>query len=284
MDDYINKIAEIRQLEIQYVEDYKSIYNKLSVNDFFNTKKLYVIIDDIEFTKEEKAWQDINTNGNILIFKYNNELDKRSKFYKQFEDKIIEFNKLLDEILTKYIRFEIPLSNNYCKELIDICNSDYSKILLEINKIYRYFCRQDYPEKYNIDDTYLQLKEQGAFNQEITDITFEFIEKVITRQEKESLDLYNKLKQNGESNIKLLSLLYNNFRTILLIQSCKSNNIEKTTGLTNGQIYYNKDKLGYYTIGELVRALKLIQKTEEGIKTGKIDEPISIDYILVNII
>ncbi len=78
--------------------------------------------------------------------------------------------------------------------------------------------------------------------------------------------------------------MYNNFRTILLIQSCKSNDIEKTTGLTNGQVYYNKDKVGYYTIGELVNALKTIQKTEEGIKTGKIDEQISVDYVLCNIL
>ena len=98
------------------------------------------------------------------------------------------------------------------------------------------------------------------------------------------MNLYNKLKQNGESNIKLLSLLYNNFRTILLIQSCKSNDICKTTGLSNGQVYYNKDKTGYYRIGELVKALKIIQKTEEGIKTGKIDESISIEYFLVNIL
>ena len=78
--------------------------------------------------------------------------------------------------------------------------------------------------------------------------------------------------------------MYNNFRTILLIQSCKSNDIEKTTGLTNRQVYYNKDKVGYYTIGELVNALKTIQKTEEGIKTGKIDEQISVDYVLCNIL
>lgn len=92
---------------------------------------------------------------------------------------------------------------------------------------------------------------------------------------------YNKY---GESNIKLLSLLYNNIKTILLIQSCKSTDICKTTGLQNNQVYYNKNKTGYYTIGELVYALKIIQKTEEGIKTGKIDEPIAVDYVLVNIL
>lgn len=60
--------------------------------------------------------------------------------------------------------------------------------------------------------------------------------------------------------------------------------MEKTTGLKSNEIYFNKNKTRYYSIGELVNVLKLIQKTEEGIKTGKIDEEISIDYILCNIL
>ena len=45
-----------------------------------------------------------------------------------------------------------------------------------------------------------------------------------------------------------------------------------------------KDKVGKYTTGELVKILKLIQKIEEGIKTGLIEETISLDYLLVNIL
>lgn len=137
---YINKMANILNLEIQYVEDFKSIYNKLNSNDIFSIKKLYVILDDIDIIKEEKIWQDIKPNGNIIIFKYNN-LDKRSKFYKQFENKLVEFNKLSDEVLTQYIQKVVPLSNENCKKLIDICNSSYNQILLEINKINMYWRR-----------------------------------------------------------------------------------------------------------------------------------------------
>ena len=82
---FINEIAEKTNLEIQYVEEYKQIHNKLNINDIFNTKKLYIIIDDIDISKQENIWEDIKPNGNIIIFKYNN-LDKRSKFYKQFEN------------------------------------------------------------------------------------------------------------------------------------------------------------------------------------------------------
>ena len=103
---YINKIAEINKLEIQYIEEYKQIHNSLMVNDLFDIKKLYVILDDLDILKQENVWQEINPNGNIIIFKYNN-LDKRNKFYKQFENRIVEFNKLSDEVLVKYIQKEL---------------------------------------------------------------------------------------------------------------------------------------------------------------------------------
>lgn len=278
---YINKIAQTSNLEIQYVDNLKSIYNKLNINDIFNSKKLYIIIDDIDFIKEEKLWNSINTNNNIIIFKFNT-LDKRSKFYKQFENKIVEFNKLSNEILIKYIKKEINMSNENCESLIKICNNSYNQILLEMDKIVKYGKTQMVDTPY--DFIFNILNNSGAFHKEISDITFEFIEKVLKRQYNNIFDLRKKLIQIGESNIKLLSLLYTNFKTVLLIQSCDSNDICKTTGLQYYQVKYNQDKLNYYSIGELVNALKIIQKTEEGIKTGKIDEDISIDYVLCNIL
>ena len=281
---YINKIAELEELEIQYVEEYKQIHNSLKVNNLFNTKKLYIILDDLDISKQENVWQNINPNENILIFKYNN-LDKRSKFYKQFEDRIVEFEKLSDEVLTKYIQKDLPnMYNENCKKLIDICNNNYNQILLEIDKIKQFDNLYGDKEYNKINNIFLDLEHKGAFHKEISDITFTFIEKVLKRDIKQVYDLQKKLKQIGESNIKLLSLLYNNFKIVLLIQSCKSSDICKTTGLNNGQVYYNKDKVNYYSTGELVHALRLIQQIESGIKKGTIDEVISLDYLLVNIL
>ena len=190
---YINKIAEINKLEIQYIEEYKQIHNSLNVNDLFNTKKLYVILDDLDILKQENVWQDINPNGNIIIFKYNN-LDKRNKFYKYFEQQIVEFSKLSDEVLCKYIQKELPLSINNCKKLIDICNSSYNQILLEVDKIKNFNVFADDYEN-NFDWLFFTLDEQGAFHKEISDITFTFIEKVITRDIKQVYELQKQLKQ-----------------------------------------------------------------------------------------
>lgn len=276
---YINKIAEITNLEIQYVEEFKKIYNKLNSNDILNTKKLYIILDDIDFIKQEKVWPIIKTNGNILVFKYNN-LDKRSKFYKAYENKIVEFNKLSPDILKQYIKKDINLSDENCNKLINICDSNYNQILLEIDKIKN--IENEQLNDYN--DIFEYLDKSGAFHKEISDITFEFIEKVLIRDIKSVYNLRKQLKQINESNIKLLSLLYTNFKTILLIQSCNSTDICKTTGLQYYQVKYNKDKTKFYTIGELVNALRIIQQIEKGIKSGTIDEVISLDYLLVNIL
>lgn len=285
---YINKMAEISNLEVQYVEEFKTIYNKLSNNDIFNTKKLYVILDDVEFTKQEKIWALLNTesiNGNIIIFKYNN-LDKRGKFYKYYQTNLIEFNKLSNEVLMQYIKKDLPaLNDDNCNKLINICNSSYNQILLEIDKVKMYM-NYPYTTPFNneVNDVFIKLEKEGAFHKEISDIAFDFIDKVLRRDIKAVYELRKNLIKIGESNIKILSLLYNNIKTVLLIQSCQSSDICKTTGLQYYQVKYNKDKVNIYTTGELVVALKLIQEIEEGIKTGQIEEQISLDYLLVNIL
>jgi hypothetical protein len=186
---YINKIAEIKNLEIQYIEEYKQIHNSLQINDLFNTKKLYIILDDLDILKHEEVWEEINPNENIIIFKYNN-LDKRNKFYKQFENNVVEFNKLSDEVLIKYIQKEIPLSETNCKKLIDICGNSYNQILLEIDKINHSICLKE-----NSDKAFIELEKAGLFHKEISDITFTFIEKVITRDIKQVYELQQQLNQ-----------------------------------------------------------------------------------------
>lgn len=278
---YINKLAQINDMQIEYVDSYTQIKNRLKSTNLFNETKLYVVIDDNEFTKAELIWGQLDylESPNIIVFKYNT-LDKRSKFYKHYENKIVEFNKLSDDVLTHYIQKEINLSGENCKKLIDICGNNYNQILLEIDKLkniegtgLNYF-----------NDKFIYLERQGAFHKEISDITFEFVDKVLKRKIKSVFELQKQLHQIDESNIKLLSLLYTGFKTVLLIQSCKSNDICKTTGLQYYQVKYNQDKVNIYSTNELVCILKLIQYIEESIKIGTIDEAISIDYLLVNIL
>ena len=281
---YINKIAEVNNLPIVYVDSLKSIYGRLHYQDMFNQPNLYVVTQDDEVDSQDIANMIVGgINGNVVVLKYD-QIDKRSKLYKDHQDSIVEFNKLSEDVLTKYILKDFPnLWDSNCKKLIKLCDGNYNRILLELDKLR--ICNSLYGEGgySKVNSIFEDMLYNGVFHEEISDITFDFVNKVIVRN-KECIKLYQNLKEIGESNIKLLSLLYTNFKTILLIQCCKSKDVCKTTGLQYYQVKYNQDNVGYYSISELVNALRVIQSVEMGIKTGKIDEDISIDYVLSNVL
>ena len=136
---YIQQISKVTGKEVRMIDDVHSIYGNLKNRSFVPKGVIYKVRDDKELMTNEKLQQQIESvlADNMLILLLTS-VDKRTKFYKQYKDKIIEFESLSDAILKKYISKEISLSDKNCQMLIDICEHDYGRILLEIDKIKRY--------------------------------------------------------------------------------------------------------------------------------------------------
>ena len=81
----------------------------------------------------------------------------------------------------------------------------------------------------------------------------------------------------------IASILYNGFRNQLAYQSVGSNKkgVCEKTGLTKGEAYGCSKLVGGYSIKELIRNLGICQFVESGIKLGKIDDSIALDYLVV---
>ena len=190
-----------------------------------------------------------------------------------------------EQLLVKYIKKYLNLTANNCSKLIDVCERSYGRILLEIDKIRQYRKALDLIRDDEMTDDYFfeQLLKNGTIYKPPKDAIFDFVDAVLRRKSALSFDLLRQCYAVGEATMVLLSVLYTNVKQVLQVQSYKGNNIEKGTGLTSWQIKCAKDKMGHYSIGELVYMMRLIQKTEQGIKEGKVDEDIAVDYILVNI-
>ena len=82
----------------------------------------------------------------------------------------------------------------------------------------------------------------------------------------------------------MLSVLYNNAKAVLQVQSYSGSNVSKGTGLTGWQIKNAKKHVGKYRDSELVRMMRIIQQTESGIKTGQIEDEIAMPYLLVRVL
>lgn len=135
---YVQKIVEVSgktYKEVDKVSDCRDIGSSL-----FASASCYVCYDDKEFMSNEKAWDDIEDfigEDNMLILVLTS-VNKGSKFYKHFADSITVFDKLLDVILQTYVSRELQLSVDNAKYLIDICDHDMGRLMLEIDKIRRY--------------------------------------------------------------------------------------------------------------------------------------------------
>jgi len=137
--------------------------------------------------------------------------------------------------------------------------------------------RLDYDKAFEI------LLNDGTIYQPPKDAIFDFVDAILDR-DVNCFNLYEQCKAVGEANMVMLSVLYNNTKAVLQVQSCQSNDIGKVTGLTPWQINNARKHLHKYSNGELVDMLRLIRECEKSIKTGLYEEQFVIDYILAKVL
>lgn len=284
MDVYIQKIISTSNSTPKRVDSVRSIFSKLQNTSFISKPTCYIIRDDKEYLAQEKVWAEMNSGkhlgNNIIILVYTT-LDKRGKFYKQHSEQIVEFEKLTPEVLTKYVKKEIPVGDTPASLLVELCDNNYSRILLECDKIKHLAVARGC----SCEEAFMQAIKEKVIYKSPKDVIFNFIDTVCKRQVNSTYTLLNELIAINESPLAIISLLYNNFRAMLLVQSAQGQpEISKVTGLTPWQVKLAKEKGNNYSIQELVNAIKVIRNTERGIKTGNIEQDMAVDYILINLL
>lgn len=288
---YINQIAKITGKEIRRVDSVSSIYFQLRGKSFIQKSYIYIVRDDRDLMTSEKLQQQISNgllNDNILIHLLTS-VDKRTKFYKQYKDVIVDFEHLDESTLRKYIKKEINLSDKNCQILIDICEYNYGRILLEIDKI-KSLVSSDavlfgHGDKRSTEEdiAFQMLLNDGTIYVPPYDAIFDFVDKVLDRQVTAAFDLLQQSYDVGEATLVMLSVLYNSAKSVLQVQSYSGGDLSKATGLTGWQIKKAKPHVGKYGDEELIQILRLVQKLESGIKSGRIDEEFVMPYLLIHI-
>ena len=279
---YIEQMTKVIGNRV-YLDSVSELVQKLSNKLFNSARTLYLLRDDKEFMTNEKAQKRVleTLSDNVLILLVSS-VDKRTKFYKTYSESFVEFSTLEHAVLKRYVQKSIKLSDRNTERLMEVCENNYGRILLEIDKIKQL---QDWNTAPNIsaDDCFKVLLNEKVIYQPPYDAVFDFVDEVLRRNTAVAFDLYEQCKAIGESTLVMLSVLYTNAKQVLQVQSCKSSDVAKSTGLTAWQIKKAREKLNRYSIGELVYMLKLIHSVEKGIKTGRMEEQYAIQYVLVNV-
>lgn len=280
-DIYIDKIKEISGLPLQRVDSLAAVYSRLTAKSLFKTPPtLYVIRNDEQYQKSEKTWdtfiQTDNLKGNIVIMLYSG-LEKTNKMVKQHDSVCIKFDFIGTSILKNRLHATTGMPVQYCEDIVKMCCNNYGRIKNELYKL-QVFARVN---KLNWNGAYLEAKKIDLIHEDIGDIIFDFTNAVINRNIKKAYELWPKMKYTGDGPMRVLSVLYNSFRQILMVQSTDlKERTEQVLGMTKGQIYVTSNQCGRYNLFELVNIVKTIRYLEKGIKIGTVAEEFAMDYLM----
>ena len=277
---YIQQIAKVRNLKVQYIDAVADITKSLGNKSLFSENHIYIVRDDKEFMQSNKADEIISKLKSDILILMLTTLDKRLKFIKAYNSSIVDFKPLKSENLKVYIKREIDLSDRNIDILMEICEYNYGHCLLEIDKIKRYAESNVTLIKNIHNNAFQTLVEFGAIYVPPRDAVFDFVKAVLQNKPKLAYELLQDCKEIGEATLIIISNLYNSAKWIYQVQNCKSKDIEKSTGLTYWQIKNAKECVGRFNNEDLEYLMRLCQNIEVRIKQGKIEEQIAVDYIL----
>lgn len=287
---YIRQLAKVLGADVKNLDSITNLAQKAHSRTVLENRSVYVIRDSKDFLSDESLQAKItqkNTFGDDAIVFVYTAIDKRSRLYKNYQDHIVEFEPLRADVLVKYIQREVDLSEPNCRKLIEVCESDYSRILLEIDKIKRFgscmFTKVG-GAGYDADKAFGTLLKDGTIYRPPKDAVFDFVDAVLCDNPKRAFHLLDESYASGEATLVLLSNLYNAAKQLLQVQSYKGDGkITEATGLTPFQVKLANGRRGHFSNGDLVYLMRLTRSAEKGIKTGEIEEMMAVPYVLVNL-
>lgn len=286
----------IRNLYIEQIVDLGFIWKELpTVAELFKSvgttkliqkPTLYVIRDDMDFIKQDStvwdklvAW--VNNSVNKVILIYNN-IDKRNKFFKTFEENTVKFEKLSETVLLKYVQKETDISRENALDLIHRCDSNFNLCLLELNKVIMFSLSNNI----SIDEAYRKC----CADRIVLDLPKESLEKYITAVMNKdfslAIEISNDFDFTEEPPLKILAFLYNSFEALFAVVAYESGlSLKKNESGANFWAVKNAEIFGMkWQIKQVRDMMDFIQFLESGIKMGMVSADAAIPMLFATFI
>lgn len=254
------------------VDRVADIYNKITSKLISGKFAVYVVRDDMDFIKSEKTWSSISDRirNAVLVIQVTTP-NKCKKFIKELNDCVVEFNHMTTKQLLNVVNMDCSVSNK--QYFIEACNND----LNTINNYLDIFKRVGIKElNKKIVDEYIPTKE---------DVTvFQLADAVMRKDEQLTFRLLDQLLEDKNNVMGIIYAIYSQLHKCVLVEGYRGEkNISKVTGI-NSWICNNILRDNRIEPSKLLTALRLVQKYDKGIKTGKYDGVIACYSLIVEIL
>lgn len=267
--------------------DFENIEGISETLPFFGERRLIVIEDSGYFkNSNEKIVEYIERIPESTYFVFvEKEVDKRGKLYKQVKNRgyecemtkqsEVELSAWVNKIFLKDGK---SISKDTLLYLINCVGYDMENLTKEIEKVICYCMDRNSITRKDIDEICVS---------EITGKIFEMIDAMSNKNPERLLTLYYDLIELKEPPMRILFMIVRQFKIMLQIQELKSkgygeSSIAQTLGMRNFIVSKAFKQLENFRDRKITGILNSCAEIEEQVKTGKVDELIGVELLLIS--
>lgn len=252
---FINLITKTISGVYHYYNEYSDIEDDIKTNSFFDEPQVYVIKNSNYMLKNYKKFLELEVPSDKVLILIYDEIDAKKEFFKEIKDFLCEFNKMGDKQLKMIIGKFLELNNRNSSLLCEMVDNDCSRLISEINKLAILKKTMSFP---NDDDLFnYAIKEELIYREEKTNL-ISLRESILDNNYKKAFEINNSFEKDSNDIFKLINSLYDEIKKTWLIRS---------DGVIK-KMYEER--------------LMFLQKLDRDIKSGKIDNNIAFDYLILN--
>lgn len=264
----------------------KEIIDLAETMPFFAERRL-IVLENTGFLKnaapELADYLKEVPDTTYLIF-LEEEIDKRGKMYKAIKacGHIVELKRQDEKTLVRWILGIVKKEGKQMNEsavryFLAKVGDDMERIQRELEKLFGY-C-MDKPE-IAVEDI------EEICTTQITNQIFDMVDAVANKQQKKALDYYYNLLALKEPPMRILYLLTRQFKLLLEVKELErlgygQKDIASKAGLMPFLIGKYRAQAKSFSKGELRKIVEAGVMTEESVKTGRMNDVLSVELFLV---
>ena len=212
------------------------------------------------------------------------EVDKRSKTYKSLKDigRMVEFKTPGEKMLTRWVLTVLQkngkkLTQPTMQLFLEKAGNSMGNIDRELEKLICYVGDREIIQMDDVEEICTGQTENRIFD---------MIHMMAEKRQKEALELYYDLLALKEPPMRILFLLVRQFNILLQVKTMvaagmEQNQIADRAGLRSFTIRRYRSEAGHFSVQKLKEALRDCARAEEDVKTGRLDDRLSVELILV---
>ena len=265
-----------------------SVLAQAETMPFFADRRV-ILVEDSGFFKnktEELADYLENLPPYLVLLFSESEVDKRTKTFKavQKAGHVVEFAEQTEETLTRWILTRMKkegkkITQKTMQQFLQRTGTDMSRIDNELEKLLSYCAKKEVITDQDVE---------AICSTQVTNQIFDMVRFVTEHRQKEALDRYYDLLALKERPMRILYLIGRQYQQLLQIgglsrEGIPQNEIASVVGVPPFVVRKTLGLANRYGEIELQKILEELTKLEEDVKTGRLDETLSVELAIVKL-